>query len=101
MGDVAVLRGNSTVFGIGIQDYARHEGPAFRGVVAEFFHPDTPDEWRKAKTEEWCVRYVYCPDTDPVNPETVAQLRACGWLVEVAATGDGVLFETLRDSVPP
>ena len=100
MGDVAVLRGNSTVFGIGIQDYARHDGPALRGVVAKFFHPDTPDAWRKEKAEEWCVRYVYCPDTDPVNPETVAQLRACGWLVDVAGNGDAVLFE-LRDSVAP
>ncbi|MBL7645702.1 MAG: hypothetical protein JNK74_05860 [Candidatus Hydrogenedentes bacterium] len=100
MGDIAVLKGNSTVYGIGIQDYARHEGPALRGVVAKFFHPDTPDDWRKARAEEWCVRYVYCPDTDPVNPETVAQLRACGWLTEVAGKGNAVMFE-MRDSVAP
>jgi len=92
-GDIAVLRGNSTIYGIGIQDYARHEGPALRGVVAEFFHPDTPDASRKTKAEEWCVRYVYCPNTDPVAPETVAQLRACGWLTEVASNGEAVLFE--------
>lgn len=95
MGDLAVLRGNATICGIGTLDYTRHREPGIRAVVSTFFNPATPDAWRKAKAEEWCVRYVYCPDTDPVDPETVAQLRACGWLTEVAASGDAVLFETL------
>lgn len=92
MGDLAVLRGNSTVYGIGSLDYTRHVVTGIRAEVAEFFDPETPDAWRREKAAEWCVRYVYCPDTDPVDAATVVQLRDCGWLEEVAANGKAVLF---------
>lgn len=98
MGDLAVLRGNTTVFGIGTLDYTRHAALGIRGDVAMFFDPDTPDPWRKEKAEAWCVRYIYCPDTDPVALGTVAQLRVCGWLTEVAANGDAVLFERIDET---
>ena len=93
MGDLAVLRGNATVFGIGSLDYTRHVSNDVRSQVAEFFNPDATDAMRQELVARWCVRYVYCPDTDPVDPATVAQLRACDWLKVVAANGDAVLFE--------
>lgn len=92
MGDLAVMQGNATVHGIGSVDYTRHIANDVRAQVADFYHPDTPNALREDLVEKWCVRYVYCPDTDPVDPTTVAQLRASEWLVEVAANGDAVLF---------
>ncbi|MCF6287366.1 MAG: hypothetical protein L3K26_19625, partial [Candidatus Hydrogenedentes bacterium] len=93
MGDLAVLRGNATIFGIGSVDYTRHIANDVRAQVADFYSPDANDEIRRELVERWCVRYVYCPDTDPVDPATVAQLRACGWLKEVEENGSAVLFE--------
>ncbi|MBX3178945.1 MAG: hypothetical protein KF886_16440 [Candidatus Hydrogenedentes bacterium] len=92
MGDLAVMRGNPTVYGIGTLDYSRRVVTGIRADVADFYRPETADAWRREKAAEWCVRYVFCPDTDPVDPGTVAQLRACEWLEEVAAVGDAVLF---------
>ncbi len=93
MGDLAVMQGNATVHGIGSVDYPRHVANDVRAQVADFYRPETPNAIRREMVEKWCVRYVYCPDTDPVAPETVAQLRASGWLREVAANEKAVLFE--------
>ena len=49
--------------------------------------------------EEWCVEYVYCPDTWPVAPEAIEQLRQCMWLDEIASEGNAVLFQVLGDQV--
>lgn len=93
MGDIAVLRGNATVHGVGSIDYTRHVANNIRAQVAEFFDPLTPDALRKEMAKRWCARYVYCPDTDPVDPATVAQLRASTWLEEIASYSNAVVFE--------
>jgi len=92
-GDIAVMRPNTaTVYGNGTIDFSRHVMPRVRSRVHAFFQPNTPAAVRRALVDEWCVDYVYCPDTTPVDAATRDRLRETPWLETVAAAGDGVLF---------
>lgn len=94
-GDVAVaLRpGIQTVYGNGAMDFSFEVMAAVRTRVAEFFRPGASDTARRTLVEDWCVNFVYCPDTVPVAAETLAELRQTPWLEEVAAEGRGALFK--------
>jgi hypothetical protein len=74
--DVVVRRkGNPVVFGIGT-----------------FNLTDRSDNVRRDIATRWCVAWVYCPATWPVNPAVREQLRAADWLVVVAEQGDGMVL---------
>lgn len=90
-------RGNATVFGTGTFNMTDQLYTRLEGDVRAFYAPKTPDAVRKAFAAEWCVDYVYCPDTWPIADETVAQLRAAPWLEEVAANGRAALFRVVRE----
>lgn len=97
LGDVAVQRpGLRTVYGNGTMDFSREVMPGVRARVAEFFAPGVPEAARRALIGDWCVDYVLCPDTTPVNAATLTELRVLPWLEEVAAEGAGVLFRTMH-----
>ena len=53
-------------------------------------------QWRAIATE-WCIDYVYCPDTKPVSEEILSELRGASWLTEIAAEGEAVLFRVQLD----
>ncbi len=93
---VALRPGNQVTLGaatgLGDQVYETMEEG-----VDRFFSPDAGPEFRVDYLKEWCIDYVFCPDTFPVSPETVRQLRQMDELEVVAEAGDAVLFRT-RDT---
>ena len=98
--DIIVLnRGNRTVFGTGSFNLSDQAYAPLDAAVGRFFSKDASDEFRQRFVEDWCVEYIYCPDTWPVDPEVVQQLRRAWWLEEVAAEGNAVLFRVPGDQV--
>lgn len=91
--DVIVrTQGNPTVFGTGSFNLTDQPYAPLCDQVHAFFSPDATDGSRRAFVKEWCVDYVYCPDTWPLQVETVEQLRKTPWLVEIASEGRAALF---------
>jgi uncharacterized membrane protein YdcZ (DUF606 family) len=98
--DIIVLnRGNRTVFGTGSFNLSDQAYAPLDAAVGRFFSKDASDEFRQRFVEDWCVEYIYCPDTWPVDPEVVQQLRRAWWLEEVAAEGNAVLLRVPGDQV--
>ena len=92
-GDVVALRPRArVVYAVGTMDYSHQVMPKLRSRVNAFYQSTATEAERVALLEKWCVAYVYCPETDPVNPETVEQFRAWSRLEEVASEGNAVLF---------
>ena len=95
--DIIVLqRNNPTVLGMASFNLTDQPFPPLRDNVGKFFSPAASDEFRRDFVKDWCVDYVYCPDTWPIDPETVVQLRDAPWLVEVAGEGQAVLFQVVE-----
>ena len=94
---IAMRRGNRVVFGVGSFNCSDQRFVTLRAQVADFFSPAADDPRRRQCVRDWCVGYVYCPDTWPVDADTVEQLRSTPWLHEVAAEGRAVLFEVAAD----
>lgn len=98
--DIIVLRrGNRTVFGTGSFNLSDQPYAPLRAAVGKFFSPDASAEFRRQFVEGWCVEYVYCPDTWPVDPAVVEELRRIPWLEEIAAKGKAVVFKVAGDQV--
>lgn len=96
--DVVVRRrGNPVVFGIGSFNLTDVPYVELRAVVDTFFSPETPDEARREIATDWCVDWIYCPHTWPMDPSTRDQLRAVPWLEMMADDGDGMVFRVRRD----
>lgn len=97
-GDVAVVNNPlvRTVYGNGTMDFSHEVMAEVRTRVADFFAPGTEEAARRALAEEWCVDYVLCPDGAPVDKRSQEELRRLPWLREVAAAGQGTLFEVQR-----
>ncbi len=96
-GDVVVFRrGNPVVYGIGSFNLSDQPYLLLRTEVERFFAPETPETTRHRVIHEWCVDYVYCPDTWPIAPELVEQLWNTPWLEEVAKEGRAALFRVLE-----
>jgi hypothetical protein len=92
LSDVVALRtGNQVIFGAAT-GHADQLYETMKVVVDTFFSPSASMEYRRQFLEEWCVDYVFCPDTFPVAPETVEQLYQMEQLEAVWKAGDAVLF---------
>jgi len=97
MSDIIVLqRGNPVVFGIGTFNLTDRSYVALKGDMNRFFDPRTPEPFRRAIVERWCVDVVVCPVTWPVPEEVFADLHAYPWLRPVAREGPGAVFQVLR-----
>jgi len=94
---IALRQSNRVVFGVGSFNCSDQRFVTLRGQVADFFSPAANAAGRRKCVRDWCVDYVYCPDTWPVAAATVDQLRSTPWLHEVAAEGRAVLFEVAAD----
>jgi hypothetical protein len=93
-GDVLANRpGFRSVFGNGTVDYSRQIMPELRSRVFQFYEVGCAEAYRRSLVEEWCVDYLYCPDTTPLAPEVIAEFRALSWLEEVASENRAVLFK--------
>ena len=93
-GDVAPIHADvSSVLGIASLDFSDRRVPELTNAVRTFFSPKTADDDRKRIAADYCVTYVYCPDTSPVDEAVVEQLYAASWLRKVRAQDRAVLFE--------
>ncbi len=96
-GDIIALRpGMHVVYGNGTMDYSHEVMPDVRSAVAVFFSAGTAEAQRRQLIDEWCVDYVYCPDTTPVDPAVIQELRGTPWLECTAEQGRGALFKVKR-----
>ncbi len=94
--DVIALRpGNSVLFGAAT-GHADQLYETMKEGVQRFFDPNTANEYRRVFLSEWCVDYVYCPDTFPVHPDTLAELIGMQELEVVGREGDAVLFRRVE-----
>jgi hypothetical protein len=96
---IALRRGNRAVFGTGSFNLSDQPYAMLEKYVGTFFSQEAPNDFRRDSLERWCVEYVYCPDTWPVAPEVIEQLRAMTELEEVAAEGRAVLFHVIDHEV--
>ena len=91
--DVVVrLKGNPVVFGIGTFNLTDQPYAELKEEVDVFFDAGTPDGVRRDIAARWCVAWVYCPATWPVEPTVREQLRGADWLEVVAEEGDGMVL---------
>jgi len=86
-----------TLFGQATMDYSGIDMETMGRNVQRFFDSSTSDEERRAFVEKWCVDYVYCPETCPVNEDTLQQLRKASWLHEVAGENRAAVFMVIKD----
>lgn len=93
-GEIAALRKGVRVLGgpgamnIGDQPFGRIEAG-----LAHFFSSTADREFRREFVREWCVKYLYCPDTCPLDPLVLDEFRNTPWLREIAREGAGAIFE--------
>jgi hypothetical protein len=97
-GDVMAQRpGVKVACGIGTLDFSHRYLPDERERIVRFYSPDAENSFRLDYVNDMCVDYIFCPDTAPVHPDTVAQLRQASWCTELASANDGVLFRVLKN----
>ncbi len=87
-------QGNPVVFGVGTFNLTDQSYVQLKTDTDVFFDPNTPDGYRHVIAQHWCVDLVYCPDTWPIDPQTVEALRQTPWLREIGSVGQAVLFKT-------
>ena len=99
-GDVLAIRPDTSVtYGFGAINLAdRDPAPATEGIAA-FFSEGCEESFRRQFAEQWCVKYVYCPDSHPVSQDVLQELRNTPWLQEVAASDSAVLFKVATSSM--
>ncbi|HPO14758.1 MAG TPA: hypothetical protein PLI09_15055 [Candidatus Hydrogenedentes bacterium] len=89
--------GTRTIYGLGSLDYGGVHIRSLSRNVQRFFTATSNDWERQQFVRNWCVDYVYCPQTEPVAPEALRQLREATWLREVASEDRAALFEVLKN----
>lgn len=95
-GDVLAIRpGTSVVYGFGSVNLGDRDPAAAKEDIAAFFSVGCAESFRRQFAEQWCVKYVYCPDSHPVSENVMVDLRNTPWLQEVAISGKAVLFKVV------
>lgn len=97
MGDVAVARYPeiTTVFGQPTLEFGDTDMLGTAQEVQRFFSPDATELFRIVLVEDWCVDFVFCPATRPVDPAVLEELKATSWLERVGEKDGSVLFRVL------
>ena len=100
LGDVAVARrpGLSTLFGQPSLEFGDLDMLSTAREIQKFFSPDTRDEFRLLFVQDWCVDFILCPATEPVDPSVLEHLSTLPWLERIGQEGAGVLFRVLANS---
>lgn len=100
-GEIISLReGVQVVGGPGAMNLGGQPFSPLQTDIERFFAPESGDDIRREFVLRYCVDYVYCPDTCPVNSETMRAFRAAPWLKLVTESGRGALFEVRRNAMP-
>lgn len=100
LGDVAVTRrlGLKTLFGQPSLEFGDLDMLSTAREIQQFFSPDAQDDFRAYFVQDWCVDFILCPATRPVDPSVVEHLSSLPWLERIAQEGDAVLFKVLIDT---
>jgi hypothetical protein len=93
---IALRPENSVACGVGTFNHSDQLFAPLKNRVNTFFSLDSDDDARSAFLDEWCVNFVYCPDTCPVDAAVVEELRGMTRLREVASQGQGSVFEVIK-----
>jgi hypothetical protein len=91
-GDIVSVRGNLALYGLGAWDLSDRSALEISEAVDVFYSFETSDVDRFSIAEEWGIDWVYCPDTSPVDPWVLDDLKEAQWLEVVAESGRAVLF---------
>ncbi len=98
-GDVLAIRpGTSVVYGFGSVNLGDRDPAAAKEDIAGFFSEGCAESFRRQFAEQWCVKYVYCPDSHPASENVIEDLGNTPWLQEVATSGRAVLFKVVASS---
>jgi len=91
--DVIALRPETRVLGgIGSTDLSDQMSVEIQPRVAAFFSLGMEPGARRSFLEEWCVDYVYCPDTWPLDGAIVEAIRGTPGLEIVGEESRAVVF---------
>ena len=92
-GEVVARNGEHQVLGgPGAMNLGDQKLGPLQEAINHFFRADTDEVARQAFVREWCVDYVYCPDTCLIDPAVADQFRAIPWMPLVAEAGRGMVF---------
>ena len=92
-GEILVHQGDYQILGgPGAMNLGDQRLGPLQEAVNRFFSPEGDMESRQAFVAEWCVEYVYCPATCPVDAGVLAELRTADWLAPIATDGNGAVF---------
>lgn len=91
--DVLALRVNTQVLGgTGSTDLSDQMSTVLQPGIDQFFAPSTDNNYRINFIQEWCIDYIYCPDTRPVDDSVRQQLKTIPNTTVVAEEKHGLLI---------
>jgi len=90
---LAVQPNTGVVYGFGSVNLGDRDPAAAKEDTDAFFSKGCDEFLRRKFVEQWCVRYVYCPDSHPVDENVLEELRRTPWLEEVGVSGEAALFK--------
>jgi len=99
-GDVVAARtGSAVVYGLpSIQ--ADQMAVPLEADVRRFFASNTEEDFRTSFLEKYCVGFVYCPDTDPVDSVVLDQFDAWDRLTPFMSRGEGRVWSVGPGEAP-
>lgn len=97
IGDVAVARSAAirTPFGQPTLEFGDVSMAGMAREIDRFFAPGISETYRAIFIRDWCVDFVLCPATHPVDPAVIEALDALPWLARIASEGDAVLYRVI------
>ncbi len=63
--------------------------------IARFFDVQADDTFRVEFVRQWCVDFIYCPDTCPVDERTRQHFDGTPWLRRIAQSGKGAIYQVM------
>ena len=91
--DVLALRVNTQVLGgTGSTDLSDQMSTVLQPGIDQLFAPSTDNNYRINFIQEWCIDYIYCPDTRPVDDSVRQQLKTIPNTTVVAEEKHGPLI---------
>ena len=91
----------STPFGQATLSLGDTNHLAMANILRMWFSPGATEFSRRALLNYYQVDYVFCPETRPVAPAVLDELRQIPWLEEIAHAGGAVLFHVVREEATP
>jgi hypothetical protein len=93
-GEVLVHQGDYQVLGgPGAMNLGDQRLGPLQEAINHFFDASATVEERREFVDSWCVDFIYCPDTCPVDELVLQQLIATPWLTTKVMERNGAIFQ--------